>query len=134
MAESLKFADGTTVPIIALYHHGEINFMKASRDQIIVRAAESAIPIADLKALARDAAKTATLLHTYDQTGKDADDKQITTHQTQEYDNYIYLHHLNYYYEAGDGAYEYELAFCAKTDAELQNAALKTQLAASLEG
>ncbi len=134
MAELLKFANGTTVPIIALYHYKDVNFMQASRDQIVVRAAESAIPLADLKALACDATKTSALIHTYDQVGKDTGGKPTTTQKTQEYDNYVYLHHLNYYYEAGDGAYEYELAFCAKTGAELQNAALKTQLAASLEG
>lgn len=134
MLETLKFADGTTIPIIALYHSGEVNLMQAMRDQIVVRAAEAAIPLSDLKTLVCDATKTSALIHTYDQTGKDTDGKPTTTQKTQEYDNYIYLHHLNYYYEAGDGAYEYELAFCAKTDAELQNAALKTQLAASLEG
>lgn len=134
MSETLKFADGTTVPIIALYHSGQVNFIGTMRDQIVVRAAEAAIPLADLKALVCDASKTSALIHIYDQAGKDTDGKPTSTQKTQEYDNYVYLNHLNYYYEAGDGAYEYELAFCAKTDAELQNAALKTQLAASLEG
>lgn len=134
MSDSLKFADGTTVPIIALYHPGAVNFMQASRDQIVARIAESAIPITDLKALACDAAKAAAIVHNFDQTTTGEDGKLVTTPQTQEYDSYVYLHHLNYYYESGDGAYEYELALCAKTADELQNAALKSRLAASLEG
>lgn len=134
MSESLKFVDGTTVPIIALYHPGAVNFMQASRDQIVARIAESAIPITDLKALAIDMAKTAAIVHTYDQTSTDKDSKPVTTPQTQEYDSYVYLHHLNYYFDTGDGAYEYELALCAKTADELQNEALKSRLAASLEG
>lgn len=134
MSETLKFADGTTIPIIALYHPGAVNFMQASRDQIVARIAESATTSSVLEALAFDAAKAASIVHTYDQTSTGADGKPVTTQQTQEYDSYVFLHHLNYYYNAGDGTYEYELALCAKTDAELQNAALKSRLAASLEG
>lgn len=142
MSESLKFADGTTVPIIALYHRDDVNFKGAYRNQIVARIAESATTSAALEALAFDATKTAAIIHTYDQTslsaeGKPvmgADGKPLTTQKTQEYDNYVIPHHVSHEYNDGDNAYEYYLALCQKTDAELQNAALKSQLAASLEG
>ena len=134
MSETLKFADGTTVPIIALYHSGEVNFIGASRDQIVVRAAEVGYTACGPESACLRCEENVGPCPYLRPDGQGHRRQAATTQKTQEYDNYVYLHHLNYYYEAGDGAYEYELAFCAKTDAELQNAALKTQLAASLEG
>lgn len=65
MSESLKFADGTIINIIAWYNPGSDNFQGALRKRRMARIAESSVASSDaLKALLNDATKTAKIIHT----------------------------------------------------------------------
>lgn len=60
--------------------------------------------------------------------------RTTTVKKSVELDNFVFLHHIRYEYDEEKSCYYYDMGLCCKTDAELQNEALKAQLASSLEG